>query len=43
MMISYPNAKDRAKARQKGVSAGGYITIHDNPNGMPRVLETIIL
>src|SRR5262249_45103781 len=31
--ISYPNAADRVRARQLGVSAGGDIFIHGLPNG----------
>jgi len=31
--ISYPNANDRAAARQKGVSPGGDIFVHGLPNG----------
>jgi len=31
LMISYPNYKDKARARKKGVKAGGYITIHGQP------------
>jgi len=31
--ISYPNAKDREHARKLGVSAGGDIMIHGQPNG----------
>jgi murein L,D-transpeptidase YafK len=31
--ISYPNASDRARARQLGVSPGGDILIHGLPNG----------
>lgn len=31
LMISYPDASDRARARSKGVSPGGYITIHGQP------------
>ncbi len=30
-MISYPNAKDKARARKNGVNPGGYITIHGQP------------
>ncbi len=32
--ISYPNARDRASARRRGVSPGGDIFIHGLPNGM---------
>lgn len=31
--ISYPNAADRAAARQRGVDPGGDIMIHGQPNG----------
>ena len=31
MHISYPNARDQALARKKGVSAGGMIMIHGTP------------
>lgn len=31
LMISYPDAKDRAEARAKGLKPGGYITIHGQP------------
>lgn len=31
LMISYPNAKDRAEAKKRGVNPGGYITIHGQP------------
>ncbi len=31
--ISYPNADDRAAARQKGVSPGGDVFVHGLPNG----------
>lgn len=31
LMISYPNAADKARAAKKGVSTGGYITIHGQP------------
>jgi len=31
LMISYPNAKDKARAAKRGVSPGGYITIHGQP------------
>ena len=30
--VSYPNAKDLQEARQKGVSPGGQIMIHGQPN-----------
>jgi murein L,D-transpeptidase YafK len=31
--ISYPNARDRAAARQRGVSPGGDVFVHGLPNG----------
>ena len=31
--ISYPNAKDRERARKQGVSPGGDIMLHGLPNG----------
>ena len=31
LLVSYPNAKDRAKAQSLGVRTGGYITIHGQP------------
>ena len=31
LMISYPDAEDKARARKRGVSPGGYITIHGQP------------
>jgi len=31
LMISYPNAADRARAAARGVKTGGYITIHGQP------------
>jgi len=31
LMISYPNAADKARAAAKGYSTGGYITIHGQP------------
>jgi len=31
LMISYPNASDKARASKRGVSTGGYITIHGQP------------
>lgn len=30
--ISYPNAKDRARARRQGLNPGGMIMIHGSPN-----------
>jgi len=32
LRISYPNAADRAQARRRGVSPGGQIFIHGQPN-----------
>ena len=31
LMISYPNAEDKARASKRGVNPGGYITIHGQP------------
>lgn len=31
LMISYPNAADKARAAKRGVRPGGYITIHGQP------------
>jgi murein L,D-transpeptidase YafK len=31
LMISYPDADDRARAKKRGVNPGGYITIHGQP------------
>ena len=31
LMISYPNAADKARAAKRGVNTGGYITIHGQP------------
>jgi murein L,D-transpeptidase YafK len=31
--VSYPNARDRAVARQKGLSPGGDVFVHGLPNG----------
>lgn len=31
--VSYPNAQDLAAAKKRGVSAGGQIMIHGQPNG----------
>lgn len=31
LMISYPNAEDKARAAKRGVNPGGYITIHGQP------------
>lgn len=31
LMISYPSEADKARARARGVSPGGYITIHGQP------------
>ncbi len=38
LRISYPNAKDVAQARKRGVSPGGDIMIHGLPNGVPDAL-----
>jgi murein L,D-transpeptidase YafK len=34
LRVSYPNARDREHAAQKGVPAGGDIMIHGLPNGL---------
>jgi len=34
MHISYPNAADVENAKKRGVSAGGYIMIHGQPNSL---------
>ena len=31
LMISYPDAEDKARAKKRGVDPGGYITIHGQP------------
>ena len=31
LLVSYPDASDRARSRAKGVNPGGYITIHGQP------------
>ena len=33
--ISYPNRRDRERARQRGIDPGGLIMIHGLPNGYP--------
>lgn len=35
LRISYPNAEDRAYAHDRGLSPGGDIFIHGQPNAMP--------
>lgn len=40
--ISYPNARDRANARRLGVSPGGAIMIHGQPNGLPGPVSAAI-
>ncbi|MCB2088981.1 MAG: L,D-transpeptidase family protein [Sphingomonadaceae bacterium] len=35
LRISYPNARDRAFAEGQGLSPGGDIFIHGQPNGLP--------
>jgi len=32
MHISYPNAQDKANAKRQGVSPGGFIMVHGQPN-----------
>ena len=34
LRVSYPNARDRRRAKQQGVSPGGDIMIHGLPNGL---------
>jgi murein L,D-transpeptidase YafK len=34
MHISYPNKQDKANAKKRGVSPGGFIMIHGQPNGL---------
>ncbi|MET0067000.1 MAG: L,D-transpeptidase family protein [Candidatus Thiodiazotropha sp.] len=34
MHISYPNARDKALADKLGVSPGGFIMVHGQPNGL---------
>ncbi len=36
--ISYPNKWDKAQARKRGVSPGGEIMIHGQPNSRPNVI-----
>ena len=36
MHVSYPNQRDRAEAREKGVDPGGAIMIHGQPNDPTR-------
>lgn len=33
MHVSYPNALDKQRANERGVSAGGFIMVHGQPNG----------
>ncbi|TKB46823.1 L,D-transpeptidase family protein [Thalassotalea mangrovi] len=37
MHISYPNDDDLSSARERGVSAGGFIMIHGQRNGMEKL------
>lgn len=39
MHISYPNAADKAAAKARGVSPGGFIMIHGQPNRLPGPLS----
>jgi murein L,D-transpeptidase YafK len=41
--VSYPNERDRMRARRLGVSPGGAIMIHGLPNGMGVIGKTHIL
>ncbi|WP_461535014.1 L,D-transpeptidase family protein [Spongorhabdus nitratireducens] len=34
MHISYPNSRDKARAKSKGVSPGGFIMVHGQRNGL---------
>jgi murein L,D-transpeptidase YafK len=43
LRISYPNARDRAQARRRGVSPGGQIYIHGQPNVMGAVGKIVTL
>lgn len=38
LRVSYPNAADRAAAAQAGVSPGGDIMVHGQPNNLPDFL-----
>lgn len=40
LRISYPNRRDMAAARRKGVSPGGQIMIHGTPEGLSLVQAT---
>jgi len=37
--ISYPNEEDKKKAKKKGVSPGGLIMLHGQPNGIGHLWE----
>ena len=39
--ISYPNEQDKASARELGVSPGGFIMIHGQPNGMGAMAKVL--
>jgi len=43
LRISYPNAEDRAQARRRGVSPGGRIFIHGQPNRLGAAGEVVAL
>jgi murein L,D-transpeptidase YafK len=43
LRISYPNAADRAQARRRGVSPGGQIFIHGQPNRLGAAARVVTL
>jgi len=43
LRISYPNAADRAQARRRGVSPGGQIFIHGQPNRLGAAARVVSL
>jgi murein L,D-transpeptidase YafK len=43
LRISYPNAGDRAQARRRGVSPGGQIFIHGQPNRLGAAARVVTL
>lgn len=43
LRISYPNAADRAQARRRGVSPGGQIFIHGQPNRLGAAARVLAL
>jgi len=42
LRISYPNARDRAQARRRGVSPGGQIFIHGQPNRLGLAMRAAV-